>query len=549
MGGNNSKSENRTKTTKKERELNKKLRDNPNFKLSINDDQNDIQQIEEISIPQAPQQLLCYFMDRSNYESINEINKFPEFNQNETISNINNVINSIERYFTKNSMSDSKYKNINVDIFKVVLEKCHATYNHIFDDKLWFDGNIPNNSNHIFNKDPVYIERYNNISPLSDILIIGDLHSSLHSLNDILQSHKFLFQDDSLYLLRNKYIIFTGDIIDRGPFNLELLYIVMQLRIANPDNVIIINGNHEDPDYSIKTRLEGSLGEEIEEQFNGDLKNELTNFLYNLPSAIFIKFIDDNEWYQFCHGLIHVTLDKHHIIPFNPRLFLHSETSFCHISNDLTDGLKWGDIFISDIDNHNKYKISISEDGIFKIKSKKKDPLKNNNKQKRKNNIRKIFFHESSRPEIASELVELYLNYNNIRTIISGHQDLVNLLLFPKWKYTSNNLNDAELSFDNHYLIQDSTYMNLITDSKINKFFYTIKNKLINSSSIINQCHILNPSLYSTIITSTSTESKFVSHISFLLLTGIHRTCQNLSNSLPQFGGSISYPIKYTSMN
>ena len=43
-------------------------------------------------------------------------------------------------------------------------------------------------------------------------------------------------------------MFFLGDLVDRGPYSIEILLIVFQLKVKNPNNVHIINGNHEDID-------------------------------------------------------------------------------------------------------------------------------------------------------------------------------------------------------------------------------------------------------------------------------------------------------------
>ncbi|HVK58636.1 MAG TPA: metallophosphoesterase, partial [Candidatus Kapabacteria bacterium] len=42
------------------------------------------------------------------------------------------------------------------------------------------------------------------------------------------------------------YMVFLGDYTDRGMFGVEVLYTLMQLKLANPDRVYMARGNHED---------------------------------------------------------------------------------------------------------------------------------------------------------------------------------------------------------------------------------------------------------------------------------------------------------------
>ena len=87
------------------------------------------------------------------------------------------------------------------------------------------------------------------VSKDSNIIIIGDLHSSLASLCQILnklKSKNYFKNNDTFKLYEKNYIIFLGDLVDRGSHSIEILGIVFALKKNNENNVFIINGNHED---------------------------------------------------------------------------------------------------------------------------------------------------------------------------------------------------------------------------------------------------------------------------------------------------------------
>jgi len=63
--------------------------------------------------------------------------------------------------------------------------------------------------------------------------------------------------------------IFNGDWVDRGRHQLEVVACVFALKIAFPNKVVLLRGNHEDPEmnfnmgkYGFSTRCEERLGEE-----------------------------------------------------------------------------------------------------------------------------------------------------------------------------------------------------------------------------------------------------------------------------------------------
>ena len=69
-----------------------------------------------------------------------------------------------------------------------------------------------------------------------DIFVIGDIHGNLKSLYTIIQIVKEH---------NPKKVIFLGDLVDRGPFQLECLLFVLILKIIEPERYYILRGNHE----------------------------------------------------------------------------------------------------------------------------------------------------------------------------------------------------------------------------------------------------------------------------------------------------------------
>ena len=70
----------------------------------------------------------------------------------------------------------------------------------------------------------------------NEIYIIGDIHGNLKSLTELIQ----LFKVNNPNL-----VIFLGDLVDRGPYQLECLLTVLILKILEPKRFYILKGNHE----------------------------------------------------------------------------------------------------------------------------------------------------------------------------------------------------------------------------------------------------------------------------------------------------------------
>lgn len=107
------------------------------------------------------------------------------------------------------------------------------------------------------------------------VVFVGDLHSSIRSLGVIVdwcrQIGCFEVDEDGQPTARlrpNVYLIFLGDLIDRGPFGVEILVIASLLKLATPAQVILLNGNHED----VRQYNKDGMGRELRGEYS-DVKS------------------------------------------------------------------------------------------------------------------------------------------------------------------------------------------------------------------------------------------------------------------------------------
>lgn len=88
------------------------------------------------------------------------------------------------------------------------------------------------------------------ISKHSKAIIHADLHGDSNALFSFINQLIIdgYIDDFENFRIKNQnvYLVFTGDFSDRGPNGLEVWYTIMRLRIENPNQVIILRGNHED---------------------------------------------------------------------------------------------------------------------------------------------------------------------------------------------------------------------------------------------------------------------------------------------------------------
>lgn len=76
---------------------------------------------------------------------------------------------------------------------------------------------------------------------MSRLFVIADIHGMHNLLINLLNS---LYRDHSLDLTSDK-LIFTGDMIDRGPDSCKVISTIKELTETYPSNVIALAGNHD----------------------------------------------------------------------------------------------------------------------------------------------------------------------------------------------------------------------------------------------------------------------------------------------------------------
>lgn len=148
----------------------------------------------------------------------------------------------------------------------------------------------------------------------------ADLHADIQSLNEYLQElyQEGAFDNNFKITDPNTYLVFLGDYSDRGYYGAEVIYTLARLKAANPDNVILLRGNHESLQINIQYGLIGDVSHrgtpgELQVKF-GLKKDELSdmagiiNAFYNLlPSAVYLGAAPETEgdytdYALLCHG-------------------------------------------------------------------------------------------------------------------------------------------------------------------------------------------------------------------------------------------------------
>lgn len=244
----------------------------------------------------------------------------------------------------------------------------------------------------------------------SKVIFIGDIHSSFHSFIEIIQNlvERRILGDD-LSINQQYYIIFLGDIFDRGPFGLDIINIIFRIKNKNFDRVLILNGNHED---RIMYNNNGT-GDEIKAQLGNPVDQKLVHDLMRrLPAVIFLYF--DNKIVQLCHGGIANT--------YSPKTFLDSNYTFDFHGYDyapVADDASEDDASEDDATEDDQNFFGFVHKGLrwtdFSMA------------------VRGDVQHKRGRGDIYGiHHTNSYLRQNGLSGIVRGHQDLHHVSLLPK---------------------------------------------------------------------------------------------------------------------
>ncbi len=434
-----------------------------------------------------------------------------------------------------NYLKNEQYNLIENELLHNIIKQICNMYHDLYtDNNNWVDNILPKigriDDIPVFEKDPLFAQKIR-IPDIAQILMIGDIHSTFHSLGDIIDKNRDMFEGDSLTLKRDKYIIFLGDIVDRGPYNMELLYFVFLLKLKNQQNVFIINGNHENEDQW--DRVNDTLGNEL--SFNNYPylhKLLLKKCLYYLPSVIYLQF--NNKIYHLSHGA------------FDPYLGGLSG-SFLYKYPPENFGIKTNTVKnITDFLNLSQNLWYITDDFIYDestYKGETFDQFKWGDMMQKDGYIQRI-----DRSKFGSDKIKEYLRKNNIECIISGHQDMIPLGIIVQNPTNDLNINGTQFCHWSGYADKNMVKLKLASgehdESRIRQYYDFYVPCIDYKNGLEDYTIRMRPDTdFIALVTSTATVSRevFVTYNCYLMM-GV------VNGSASQGGGSYknnNYKMKY----
>lgn len=110
----------------------------------------------------------------------------------------------------------------------------------------------------------------------NNILFVGDTHGDFNSTREIVK----------LFLTgKYNYIVFLGDYVDRGAYQIENINYVLCLKLLYPENVILLRGNHETPLANLHYGFYYEVLQKLDKKFY-DLYSEL---FAKMPYAVLVN--------------------------------------------------------------------------------------------------------------------------------------------------------------------------------------------------------------------------------------------------------------------
>ncbi len=215
---------------------------------------------------------------------------------------------------------------------------------------LWVE-NSPQASDELFGNTPVYKAFVQKlvVDTNSIIALHGDHHGDIHSLLAyllFLQKEGYLDKKDAFKIVHpNFYMSFLGDYVDRGNYGLEVIYTLLRLKIANPNRVFLVRGNHEDGS------INGMYGfeTEVKTKFKQLTKQSLDKYFFRIthlydfmPVALYLGSGNKQQnFIQCCHGGMEIgyqplqLLEKPEAVAFQWLTQLNRNDNFADLQANL----------------------------------------------------------------------------------------------------------------------------------------------------------------------------------------------------------------------
>ena len=269
------------------------------------------------------------------------------------------------------------------------------------------------------------------------ILVIGDVHGSKSALFNVFEQwSKLGYLNLATGVLQDGiFVISLGDLVDYGPFSMDVLYAMVKLRRINDGKVMLLKGNHEE--YT-ESPLSGREAFDKQLTMSAGFATQIKTSLTQIgPSMLLLYLNNDTRPLCFMHGMYPVVppdgsmararasdnpppITAAYIFPFKQKINIIKRDSptitgaedKAWASVDLHDYIQWNDI--SD-----------------------KNPIYGNNNMSDMNTYVATRNNGSKQyTALGGDLLNIIIRYTGIKAFIRGHQDNCPTIVGPRYNPT-----------------------------------------------------------------------------------------------------------------
>ena len=143
----------------------------------------------------------------------------------------------------------------------------------------------------LLNKARVLLSQESNIIEVeAPVAVIGDLHGQYYDLRNLLDLVKQQTDPDGK-------VLFLGDYVDRGKWSCETFFYLLRLKLARPEHVHLLRGNHE----SDSTAAAYGFRNEVDRKYGRDVYHRCLEVFKALPLACILK-VKEGKPFIAVHG-------------------------------------------------------------------------------------------------------------------------------------------------------------------------------------------------------------------------------------------------------
>ncbi|KKQ49997.1 MAG: Serine/threonine-protein phosphatase [candidate division TM6 bacterium GW2011_GWF2_38_10] len=238
------------------------------------------------NLPSLKKTLEPLHQDSSFFEVCESILQLPEYEYTEDIAS--DFGESYEPIISMEMLS-----NLIAHVFSSMKEEYKQLYNF-----------SPQDIDCLFDEEQGICAKAFTVQPEATIISIGDLHGNAHSLARIINAlykRKLITRDGILD--KDAYLIFTGDLGDRGHYSIETWFLALLLYKKNPKKVTILQGNHETKKliemYGMLNELTIKYQKFCDSCFYDILNRAFFELFYLLPQTCFVGTLNAQNSYTF----------------------------------------------------------------------------------------------------------------------------------------------------------------------------------------------------------------------------------------------------------